>query len=81
MVFSAPAGAAGPPAASEVPAKPHFIEQIIPFVFIFLLFYFLLIRPAQKRQKRHQELIDRLKKGDQVLELQWHYGNHLWTDR
>ena len=51
----------------STPVKPHFIEQIMPFVFIFLLFYFLLIRPAQKRQKKHQGIISNLKKGDHVL--------------
>ena len=54
--------------ATATPAKqPHFIEQMMPFVFIFLLFYFLLIRPAQKRQKKHQELVNQLKKGDSVI--------------
>lgn len=49
------------------PAKPHFIEQMMPFIFIFILFYFLLIRPAQKRQKKHQNLVNQLKKGDSVI--------------
>ncbi len=49
------------------PAKPHFIEQMMPFIFIFVLFYFLLIRPAQKRQKKHQNLVNQLKKGDSVI--------------
>ena len=53
--------------AEAVPNKPHFVEQLMPFVFIFLLFYFLLIRPAQKKQKKHQELINQLKKGDHVI--------------
>ena len=54
-------------AEKSPPAKPHFIEQMMPFVFIFILFYFLLIRPAQKRQKKHQELVTQLKKGDSVI--------------
>ena len=53
--------------APSSPAKPRVIEQIIPFVFIFLLFYLILIRPAQKRQKKHQDLVQQLKKGDSVL--------------
>ena len=57
-------GQASPPLS---PAKPKVIEQIIPFVFIFLLFYLILIRPAQKRQKNHQNLIQQLKKGDKVI--------------
>ena len=54
-------------APAEGAKKPHFIEQMMPFVFIFLLFYFLLIRPAQKRQKSHQALVNQLKKGDSVI--------------
>ena len=53
--------------AEEVARKPHFVEQMMPFLFIFLLFYFLLIRPAQKRQKKHQLLVNQLKKGDSVI--------------
>jgi preprotein translocase subunit YajC len=34
---------------------------------IFAIFYFLLIRPQQKRQKQHRELLGRLKKGDTVV--------------
>ena len=48
-------------------AKPHFFEQLVPFIFIFLLIYLLLIRPAQKKQRQHQLLLDRLKKGDHVV--------------
>ncbi|HXF47275.1 MAG TPA: preprotein translocase subunit YajC [Burkholderiaceae bacterium] len=36
-------------------------------VLIFVVFYFLLIRPQQKRQKEHKALIDGLNKGDEVL--------------
>ncbi len=53
--------------ASPKATQPSVLEQIVPFVFIFLLFYFLLIRPAQKRQRRHQNLLDKLQKGDQVV--------------
>ena len=53
--------------AAASSAEPHFIEKMMPFLFIFLLFYFLLIRPAQKRQKKHQELVNQLKKGDSVI--------------
>lgn len=49
------------------PPQPTFIEQAMPFVFIFLLFYLLLIRPATKRHKKQQEFVSQLKKGDQVI--------------
>jgi len=34
---------------------------------IFVLFYFLLIRPQQKRQKQHREMVGNLKKGDEIV--------------
>jgi preprotein translocase subunit YajC len=39
----------------------------IPLILIFVIFYFLLIRPQQKQAKRHRELIQNLKRGDLVL--------------
>jgi preprotein translocase subunit YajC len=48
--------------------NPNFgMMQLIPFVFIFFVFYFLIIRPQQKKQKEHQELIQNLKKNDEVV--------------
>jgi preprotein translocase subunit YajC len=41
--------------------------QLLPFAFIFIIFYFLLIRPQQKRQKEHQRLLSNLKTGDKVI--------------
>ena len=41
--------------------------QLLPFAFIFIIFYFLLIRPQQKRQKEHQKLLSNLKTGDKVI--------------
>jgi preprotein translocase subunit YajC len=41
--------------------------QLLPFAFIFVIFYFLLIRPQQKRQKEHQQLLTNLKTGDKVI--------------
>ena len=41
--------------------------QLLPFAFIFIIFYFLLIRPQQKRQKEHQSLLSNLKTGDKVI--------------
>ncbi|BCR05433.1 preprotein translocase subunit YajC [Desulfuromonas versatilis] len=42
-------------------------EGIIMLVIMFAIFYFLLIRPQQKRAKQHKELIESLKAGDQVV--------------
>jgi len=38
-----------------------------PLLFMILIFYFLLIRPQQKKQKAHQSMLSELKKGDRVL--------------
>ncbi len=43
------------------------IVQFLPFVAIFVLFYFLLIRPQQKRAKEHQALIAAVKRGDTIV--------------
>ncbi len=40
---------------------------LIPLILIFVIFYFLLIRPQQKRAKQHQEFINSLRKGDSVI--------------
>ncbi len=42
-------------------------EGIIMLVIMFAIFYFLLIRPQQKRAKQHKQLIEALKVGDQVV--------------
>lgn len=41
--------------------------SMLPLVIIFVVFYFLLIRPQQKRQKEHQNLIAKLAVGDEVV--------------
>jgi preprotein translocase subunit YajC len=43
------------------------LAAIIPLVFMILIFYFLIIRPQQKRQKEHRNMLANLKKGDQVI--------------
>lgn len=43
------------------------VMQIIPIALIFVVFWFFLIRPQQKRQKEHQKMCQNLTKGDEVL--------------
>jgi len=43
------------------------ITQIAPFILIFILFYFLMIRPQQRRMREHQTMISNLKRGDNVV--------------
>ena len=41
--------------------------SLMPLVLIFVVFYFLLIRPQQKKMKSHREMIGAVKRGDRVL--------------
>jgi len=48
-------------------AQPDLLQTLLPFLFMGVIFYFLLIRPQQKRQKQHQQLMANLKTGDRVV--------------
>jgi len=41
--------------------------SLIPIILMFVIFYFLLIRPQQKKSKEHREMLGRLKKGDRII--------------
>jgi len=43
------------------------LQTFAPILFIFVIFYFLLIAPMRKKQKRTQEMLSKLKKGDEVI--------------
>ena len=43
------------------------ISQFIPLILIFVIFYFFLIRPQQKRVKDHKFMVESLKRGDEVI--------------
>jgi preprotein translocase subunit YajC len=43
------------------------ITQFIPLILIFIIFYFFLIRPQQKRVKDHKNMVEGLKRGDEVI--------------
>ena len=43
------------------------LVQILPLILIFAIFYFLLIRPQQKKMKEHREMLAALKRGDRVI--------------
>ena len=43
------------------------IAQFIPLVLIFVIFYFFLIRPQQKRVKEHKSMVETLKRGDEII--------------
>ena len=45
----------------------YMIMQFAPFILIFVVFYFLLIRPQQQKAKAHREMVEGLRKGDEVV--------------
>jgi preprotein translocase subunit YajC len=45
----------------------NMLVQLLPFVLIFVIMYFLILRPQQKRAKEHQELVKNLRRGDSVI--------------
>jgi preprotein translocase subunit YajC len=48
-------------------AQVNPILQLVPFIFIFVIFYFMLIMPQRKQQKEHRNLLANLKKNDEVV--------------
>ena len=43
------------------------IAQFIPLILIFVIFYFFLIRPQQKKVKEHKSMVENLKRGDKIV--------------
>lgn len=56
----------GQPTSSDG-SEPNFLMQMFPFLLIFVVMYFLLIRPQHKKQRQQQEMVDSLKKGDKIV--------------
>jgi len=50
------------------------IQQFLPLIIIFAIFYFILIRPQQQKQKKHKSMLDSLKNGDKVITIGGLYG-------
>ncbi|WP_085217777.1 preprotein translocase subunit YajC [Allosphingosinicella indica] len=60
-MFSSPAYAA---AGSEPAGAAGFMISVFPLLLVFVIFYFLLIRPQQRRMKQHQAMVQAVKKND-----------------
>jgi preprotein translocase subunit YajC len=43
------------------------LVSLLPFILIFVIMYFLILRPQQKRQKAHQEMVKNVRRGDTVV--------------
>jgi preprotein translocase subunit YajC len=56
-----------PPAASSTAPQHGLIGSFAPILLMILVFYFLIMRPQQKREAKRRELISSIKKGDKIL--------------
>jgi len=50
------------------------IQQFLPLIVIFAIFYFILIRPQQQKQKKHKSMLGSLQKGDKIITIGGFYG-------
>lgn len=64
--------------AQELTTEPNqeqfSFTSFVPLILIFVIFYFLIIRPQNKKMKEHKELVDNLKSGDKVITNSGIYG-------
>ncbi len=60
-----------------MPTQPNPLINLVPIAAIFVIFYFLLIRPQQQQQKAHEKMLADIKKGDKILTSGGLYGTVL----
>jgi preprotein translocase subunit YajC len=73
-MFAELAYAMGPSAQGGGQGQAGGLMGFLPLVLIFVIFYFLMIRPQQKKAKEHKAMLDNLKKGDRVITSGGIYG-------
>ena len=56
------------------------LAGFLPIIILFAIFYFLLIRPQQKKAKEHKQMIDNLKKGSRIITSGGIYGTIVSLD-
>ncbi|MDZ4663119.1 MAG: preprotein translocase subunit YajC [Pseudomonadota bacterium] len=54
-------------AAGAAVSKPGFLEQMFPLIFMFVVLYFILIRPQSKKESQRKDFLSKVKRGDSVL--------------
>jgi preprotein translocase subunit YajC len=64
----------GAPGGGAEGQAPSMLQSMLPLIIIFAIFYFLIIRPQQKKAKEHKAVLEGLKKGDRVLTNGGIYG-------
>jgi preprotein translocase subunit YajC len=60
---------------------PAGLLSLVPFILIFVIFYFLLILPQQRKQKEHKKMLEALKKGDKVITSSGIWGSITRLDK
>ncbi len=63
MLFSTPAFAQ----AAGAPAGPGLLESLAPLLLIVVVFWFLILRPQNKKMKEHREMVNNVRRGDTVV--------------
>jgi preprotein translocase subunit YajC len=66
-MFITPAFAQGSLFGGGAGGESGMIMSLLPFVLIFVIMYFLILRPQQKRVKQHQEMVKNVRRGDTVI--------------
>lgn len=80
-MFESLAFAMGPqPGGAEAPGGTDMLMQFLPLILMFVIFWFLLIRPQQKRAKEHKRMLSELKAGDRVVTASGIIGRILEID-
>lgn len=74
MFFASLAHAMGAAPQGGAQGQGNPIAAFAPLIIMFLIFYFLLIRPQQKKAKQHKELLSNLKRGDWIMTNGGLYG-------
>ena len=67
-------GAAAPDTVSTGATIIYYAVQFVPMILIFVVFYFLLIRPQRKKDKEAKAMLDNLKVGDRICTIGGIYG-------
>lgn len=62
---------------AQTPAQPPAWVSFFPMIVLFVLFYFMLIRPQQKQRREHEALLKALKKHDEVVTIGGMHGTIL----
>jgi preprotein translocase subunit YajC len=55
------------PVYAQLGGGNDMLVSLLPFILIFVIMYFLILRPQQKRVKQHQEMVKSLRRGDTVI--------------